>query len=229
MSRVRKPLRGNSVVANAIAQNEKLSLQARGLYLLLMSYPHDWEFNLSHLHKAASCGKDAFNTARKQLEALGYLRSSPSHNERGHVDGLDLELAEKPFEFEHESLNAENPQPGQSLNAEKPHAENPHSLTSNNYNHTPLTPQGGPEDEKRIERHTRLEYEIAIEKYAENADVLGYIPLDKGQIQKWWDAGVTVTTIQTFTDKQRGLNPRSWAPIALMVNAEARKKAEASK
>jgi hypothetical protein len=51
-------------------QNASVSLKARGLWAVCMSYPDDWEFNLSHLanHVSEHDGKTAVRSALQELE-----------------------------------------------------------------------------------------------------------------------------------------------------------------
>ena len=41
-----------------VAQDERLSLESRGLLVLMASLPEDWEYSVSGLAKKAGCGKD---------------------------------------------------------------------------------------------------------------------------------------------------------------------------
>jgi hypothetical protein len=61
----------------SIAQDKNLSLEAKGLYLLIKSCIEDPEFDCEHLRSAveAKCkeGSEAFDSTWKELERAGYL------------------------------------------------------------------------------------------------------------------------------------------------------------
>ena len=71
------------VVYNEVAQDRRLSLEARGLWLLMMALPDDWEFNVGGLAKVAGCGKDRIRRLLEQLEKVGYLAREQAHGENG--------------------------------------------------------------------------------------------------------------------------------------------------
>ena len=65
-------------VPNSAAQDEYLSLKAKGLYLLIKSCIEDPEFDINHYKPAlmARCkeGSDAFDSTWKELKQAGYLK-----------------------------------------------------------------------------------------------------------------------------------------------------------
>ncbi len=70
--RVSKPRARFTVLSTATLRTASLSLKARGLWALCMSYPDDWEFRASHLRsQSARDGRDAVQGALKELEAAG--------------------------------------------------------------------------------------------------------------------------------------------------------------
>ena len=65
-------------VSNSAAQDEYLSLKAKGLYHLIKSCIEDPEFDFNHYKPALMdrCkeGSDAFDSAWKELKKAGYLK-----------------------------------------------------------------------------------------------------------------------------------------------------------
>ena len=65
-------------VSNWVAQDQNLSLKAKGLYLLIQSCLEDPEFDYDHFKPAlqAKCkeGSDAFDSTWKELKRAGYLK-----------------------------------------------------------------------------------------------------------------------------------------------------------
>lgn len=68
------------------AQNDRLSLRARGLLGLLFSYPPGHSFTLTVLARENPEGRTAIRTALAQLESHGYLSSSQTPT-GSHVTG----------------------------------------------------------------------------------------------------------------------------------------------
>ena len=62
-----------------VAQDERLSLESRGLLVLMASLPEDWEYSVSGLAKKAGCGKDKLRRILGELEKVGYLAREQSH------------------------------------------------------------------------------------------------------------------------------------------------------
>lgn len=62
------------IIANEIAQDERLSFRARGLLTLLLSKPEGWRTNSTQLAlETPREGRDAIRTALRELETVGYL------------------------------------------------------------------------------------------------------------------------------------------------------------
>ncbi|MDN2990450.1 transcriptional regulator [Streptococcus suis] len=59
---------------NHSAQNSELSLQAKGLLLVLMSNKDTWKPYIDELSKRSKNGRDAHRTAYDELKDAGYIR-----------------------------------------------------------------------------------------------------------------------------------------------------------
>lgn len=70
-------------VANAMAQDPRLSLRARGLFLFLYSLPDGWDTSTLAVSRMVPEGRDAVRTAARELEACGYLIRRKLQVERG--------------------------------------------------------------------------------------------------------------------------------------------------
>ena len=68
-----------------ILKDKRLSLQARGLFVICMSYPEDWKYNVEHLHTICTNGRDSLRGAIKELEQYGYCQRKKYRTERGHI------------------------------------------------------------------------------------------------------------------------------------------------
>ena len=70
-----------------VAQDGRLSLESRGLLVLMASLPEDWEYSVSGLAKKAGCGKDKLRRILGELEQVGYLAREQSHGSNGKFGG----------------------------------------------------------------------------------------------------------------------------------------------
>ena len=59
---------------NHSAQNSELSLQAKGLLLVLMSNKDTWRPYIDELSKRSKNGRDAHRAAFEELKEAGYIR-----------------------------------------------------------------------------------------------------------------------------------------------------------
>lgn len=75
--------RGFAVVYRDVAQDKRLSLKARGLFLMMASLPENWEYTIAGLAAKAGTGKDQIRSALGELLEVGYLVKEQSHDRGG--------------------------------------------------------------------------------------------------------------------------------------------------
>lgn len=75
--------KGFIVLYREAAQDTRLSLEARGLFALMVSLPENWEYTVSGLSRKAGCGKDKIRRLLKELQEVGYLAREQSHDQGG--------------------------------------------------------------------------------------------------------------------------------------------------
>lgn len=63
-----------TILANDLLRNDRLSLRARGLIALLLSYPDNWRTSADNLAKVCVEGRDAIRATLAELEAAGYIK-----------------------------------------------------------------------------------------------------------------------------------------------------------
>lgn len=129
------PRKGFTTVYRAVAQDERLSLKARGLFLLLQSLPEDWNYTVSGLAATAGTGKDQIRSALKELLEVGYLVKEQSHDGGGKFSGNVFVLQEEAPPL---SDNPSTVFPS----TEKPSTGNP-TVNNNNINIPPYNPPKG--------------------------------------------------------------------------------------
>lgn len=122
-----------TVIHNEFVKDERLGIEEKGMLLLLMSLPEDWDFSIEGLAKLSRSGKCKISNALNKLIKHGYLRRTRETDERGRVVDWLYEFSDQPhFEWleENEEETDEN-------NDIKPHSENknvvkkPHSENRN--------------------------------------------------------------------------------------------------
>ena len=74
-------------VSRALAQDENLSFEARGILLYLLSKPRDWLIQLTDLQRAGNTGRDRVLRILNELEARGYLVWSARARRKKKTDG----------------------------------------------------------------------------------------------------------------------------------------------
>lgn len=75
--------RGFAVVYRDVAQDKRLSLKARGLFLMMASLPENWEYTIAGLAAKAGTGKDQIRSALAELLEVGYLAKEQAHDRCG--------------------------------------------------------------------------------------------------------------------------------------------------
>lgn len=63
-----------TIVGNYHLRDSNLSLKAKGLLTILMSYPDNWNCTVEDLTRISSDGESAINSAIKELKDFGYLQ-----------------------------------------------------------------------------------------------------------------------------------------------------------
>ena len=122
--------KGFVVLFRSAAQDGRLSLEARGLFALMVSLPEDWEYTVSGLAVKAGCGREKVRRLLKELQSVGYLIREQSHDSGGKFGG-------NVYVLQDEAPLPENPSNGEAENAPLP--EN----TVNGENRQRETPSAG--------------------------------------------------------------------------------------
>ena len=144
--------RGFTTVYREVAQDRRLSLKARGLFLLLQSLPETWQYTISGLATLAGTGKDQIRSGLAELLKVGYLVKEQAHDEGGKFAGNifvlqeEAPLSENPTTVYEQTVPLSGkPIPEKPMTG-KPSTENP-TLIKEEYkrkrNKTPKAPKGG--------------------------------------------------------------------------------------
>lgn len=73
-----------TVVDNTFIRDMGLSMKAKGLMLLMLSLPPEWDYSVAGLAAICKEGMTAIRGALKELEKAGYLRRERRNNEKGY-------------------------------------------------------------------------------------------------------------------------------------------------
>ena len=79
--------KGFVVLFRSAAQDERLSLEARGLFALMVSLPENWSYTVAGLAKKAGCGREKARRLLQELQTVGYLVREQSHDDGGKFSG----------------------------------------------------------------------------------------------------------------------------------------------
>ena len=77
-------------IPNETLQDTALSFEAKGLLVLILSLPENWEIHKSWLQKQAQkCGQDKLKRLLKELTETGYMVKKVKQSENGKLAGWD--------------------------------------------------------------------------------------------------------------------------------------------
>lgn len=128
--------RNYTVISNDCIRDSRLSFKARGLLVLLLSYPDGWKVNTEHLStQSEKDGKSAVSSALKELEEIGYLERKQTRV-NGKITGYESVIREVPSTpCEPKGRRTKKPQSGfpypenpdmENSDMEKPYLEKPY-------------------------------------------------------------------------------------------------------
>lgn len=146
------PRKGFVVLYRSAAQDARLSLEARGLLVMMASLPDNWSYSETGLASKAGCGRQKINRILRELIDAGYLLREQRHGEHGKFSSCTYVLqeeapagrAEKAPLYEKPSTGSPSTvKPSTGFQALKNKEE------KNKEINTPLTPQRGARTERK--------------------------------------------------------------------------------
>lgn len=97
MATFRTTRTGNfTTIQNAIVHDPALSLHAKGLLVIMLSFPPDWDHSLKQIQKMSSTGREAHQSAMKNLIEAGYVVRTPVRKPDGTMGGWQYEVYDAP-------------------------------------------------------------------------------------------------------------------------------------
>ena len=216
MSVVRRHHNSNfTVVPNAIFEDARLSIEAKGTLGYLLSRPHDWTIRLTHIGTTLRLGRDKTERIFQELQDAGYVVRGKQRRVNGVWGPMEFVVFDDPAKPPAEQTVASLPHP------EKPHAGEPHAVFQGTYKElkVPSTESTKAADDAHArEPSTSLISPAAVEL---SAELLRLQCIDRDdpravgtayQVQTWltkgWHAQLIVQAVATVMAK-RSSPPRS--------------------
>lgn len=78
-----------TIIANAALRNPNLSLKAKGLLALMLSFPDDWQYHMSHIEQQSTDGRDSLRSGLRELLNAGYLERTRVRDGDGKLGGYE--------------------------------------------------------------------------------------------------------------------------------------------
>ena len=146
------PRKGFVVLYRSAAQDARLSLEARGLLVMMASLPDNWSYSETGLASKAGCGRQKVNRILLELIDAGYLLREQRHGEHGKFASCTYVLQEEaPYGKTKKEPLYEKPSTAQPSTV-KPSTGNQalnNKEEKNKEINTPLTPQRGARTERK--------------------------------------------------------------------------------
>ena len=99
-----------SIISNEILKRKDLSLKAKGLMSLILSFPDSWELSVNGLVAIVKESKNTIYSILKELNGFGYVERNRVTDKTGKVVKWELLVYEKPHtkKPEHKKPDVEN-------------------------------------------------------------------------------------------------------------------------
>jgi hypothetical protein len=128
-----------TMLANAMLRNPGMSLKAKGLLGVMLSFPDDWKYYLTHIETQSSDGKDSHRAALKELMDFGYVIRRPLRTEKGRLAGYEYEVSDEGWEAPVNVKSSTNGFPGAGETGAGLSGAGEPAPTKNDFTNTELT------------------------------------------------------------------------------------------
>lgn len=88
--------RDYTVMSNHHLKNSQLSLKAKGLLSMMLSFPDEWNYSERGLAAVCKEGVDAIHSAIRELERAGYIERHQLRGKGGRITDTEYVIYEKP-------------------------------------------------------------------------------------------------------------------------------------
>ena len=83
-------------VQNQLITDSRLSFEARGFLMFVLSLPDDWTFSLNGLANLAGISRNITMRLIKELKAAGYVTQERRKDLKGKIDACEWHIYETP-------------------------------------------------------------------------------------------------------------------------------------
>ena len=187
-----------TVMSNHHLKNPQLSLEAKGLLSMMLSFPDEWNYSERGLASICKEGVDAIHSAIKELEAARYMERHQLRGKGGRILDTEYIIYEKPRVPDMASPDTGNPDmappdadepvpenPGE-LNTEKPNTKKSKTQVFSTQSFSPPAPSLHEDEDgmtdgitEKCEIRDQIEYESLLEEYSrEQVDELVELMLE---------------------------------------------------
>ena len=174
--------RDYTVMSNHHLKNPQLSLKAKGLLSMMLSFPEEWNYSERGLAAICKEGVDAIHSAIKELEKAGYMKRNQLRGKGGRIIDTEYVIYETPHKPDVAPPDTGNPDMGSpdaaspspdnpgELNTQKQNTQKSNTQVSRTQSFPPPTPSQG--DDGLTDGHTqlceirdRIEYDYLCSQY----------------------------------------------------------------
>jgi hypothetical protein len=86
-----------TIMSNYHLKDKRLSMKAKGLLSMMLSFSDDWQYSLNGLAVVSKEGLTAIRAMVQELEDNGYLVRRRLRNEQGRLSNVEYDIYEKPL------------------------------------------------------------------------------------------------------------------------------------
>jgi hypothetical protein len=125
--RVAKQPNQFSIIDRTAADDERLSMKAKGIMFYLLTKPDDWTLNVKDLIRRSADGRDSIYSGIRELRELGYISMRKYQDGKGQfkIEYIVYENPQEELSTAEEVTDTENPNT-ENPNTENPNTENPY-------------------------------------------------------------------------------------------------------
>lgn len=121
-----------TMAQNDLIQDDRLSLEARGLMMYILSLPDDWAFSVKGLANQCKVSEATVNRLVNELKACGYIVINKKQNKRGQFGAYEWDIIENAETVKNRT--SENTELGKNRTSESPNLGKSGDIQSTNIN-----------------------------------------------------------------------------------------------
>jgi len=86
-----------TTMSNYHFKDRRLSIKAKGLLSMMLSFSDDWQYSLNGLAAISKEGLTAIRATVQELEDNGYLVRRRLRNKQGRLSNIEYDIYEEPY------------------------------------------------------------------------------------------------------------------------------------